>query len=429
MAPRDSAILVIGAGAAGLAAARVLTAAGCPVRILEARDRIGGRIRTLRHASLPLPIELGPEFVHGDPEQIRTLVQAHGLTTFDAGEEHAVFDRGRLRPVGGFWSRVERVIQELDTGGADRAVEAALHPRRRSKAGQWAARYVEGFHAADLRRMSVRALARSERGQGSGSSGAARILNGYDALAEAMAVPLHGPLVDLRLRTVVREIRWQRGHVTAVTEGPAGEPAGEHEAPAAIVTVPLGVLKAHGKPGGVRITPAPPAWLEAMGLLEMGSVLRLVLQFREAPWPPDLGFLHLPGAVLPTWWTPSPLRAPLIVAWAGGPSAERLLGHDRQELAAVALDVLAPAIGVERERLGDLLAEAYHHDWSADPFARGAYSYALVGGADAPAALGRPVEGTLVAAGEATAGDGENGTVQGAIASGERAARAILAAR
>ena len=90
MPPRGSAILVIGAGAAGLAAARVLTAAGRPVRILEARDRIGGRIHTLRHASLPLPIELGPEFVHGDPEQIRALVRAHGLTTVEVGEAHAV---------------------------------------------------------------------------------------------------------------------------------------------------------------------------------------------------------------------------------------------------------------------------------------------------------------------------------------------------
>ena len=427
MPPRDAPILVIGAGAAGLAAARVLTAAGRPVRILEARDRIGGRIHTLRHASLPLPIELGPEFVHGESEEISGIVRAHGLTTCETGEAHAVLERGRLGPVGAFWSRVERVLQELDAGGADRSVEAALHPKRRSKAGQWAARYVEGFHAADLRRMSVRALARSERGQGSGASGAARILNGYDALVSAMAVPLHGPLVDLRLRTVAREIRWTRGRVTVTTDGAAGEGREEHDGPAAIVTVPLGVLKDARGPAGIRIVPMPSEWLDAMRLLEMGSVLRLVLQFREVPWPPDLGFLHLPGALLPTWWTPAPIRAPMITAWAGGPSAERLLGRDRQELAAVALDVLAPAIGVERERLGDLLVDAYHHDWSADPFSRGAYSHALVGGADAFGALGRPVEGTLVAAGEATADDGENGTVQGAIASGERAARAILA--
>ena len=137
---RDSATLVIGAGAAGLAAARVLTAAGRPVRILEARDRIGGRIHTLRHASLPLPIELGPEFIHGESEEISATVRAHGLTTCETGEAHAVLERGRLRPVGAFWSRVERVLQELDAGGADRSVEAALHPRRRSKSGQWAAR-------------------------------------------------------------------------------------------------------------------------------------------------------------------------------------------------------------------------------------------------------------------------------------------------
>src|SRR5690348_7549898 len=141
MPPRDAAILVIGAGAAGLAAARVLTAAGHPVRILEARDRIGGRVLTVRHASLPLPIELGPEFVHGEPEEITGLVRAHGLTSYEVGEGHAVFERGCLRPVGTFWSRVERVIRGLDTGGADRSVEAALSPRRRSKAGQWAARY------------------------------------------------------------------------------------------------------------------------------------------------------------------------------------------------------------------------------------------------------------------------------------------------
>jgi len=429
MPPRDTAILVVGAGAAGLAAARVLTAAGRPVRILEARDRIGGRIHTVRHASLPLPVELGPEFVHGEPAEIIELVRAHGLTSYEVGEEHAVFERGRLRPVGAFWSRVERVIRGLDTGGADRPVEAALHPRRRSKAGQWAGRYVEGFHAADLTRMSVRALARSEGGQGSGATGAARILSGYDAVVDAMAVPLHGPLVDLRLRSVVREIRWTRGRVTVITGGASGEPVEQHEGPAAIVTLPLGVLKGTRGDGAVTVTPVPEAWMASMRSLEMGNVLRLVLQFREVPWPPDLGFLHLPGALLPTWWTPSPIRAPMITAWAGGPSAERLLGRDRQELAAVALDVLAPALGIARERLGDLLVEAYHHDWKSDPFTRGAYSYALVGGADAFGMLGRPIEGTLVAAGEATADDGQNGTVQGAIASGERAARAILESR
>lgn len=423
----DADVIIIGAGAAGLAAAETLTRANRRVVILEARDRIGGRIHTLHSSSLPVPIELGAEFIHGEPDEILGLVSAHGLTTYQVGDEHDVFERGTLRPVGAFWSRVERVLHGLDVGGEDRSVERALGPRRRSKAGQWASRYVEGFHAADLAAMSVRSLARSEGGQASGSSGAARLLDGYDALAAALASALHGPLVDLRLRVVAREVRWAPGQVTVFTESPEGVSTGTISARAVIVTVPLGVLQAPGASAGIRLAPTPDAWANAMSALGMGSVLRLVLHFRRPPWPRELGFLHVPGARIPTWWTPAPLRAPIITGWAGGPSAGALLALDRQELVAAALDVLAPAIGTPRNELGGLLVDSHHHDWSADPLSRGAYSHALVGGADAFEALGAPIAGTLVAAGEATAGDGENGTVQGAIASGRRAAQALLA--
>jgi monoamine oxidase len=420
-------VIVVGAGVAGLAAASELIRAGERVTILEARDRIGGRIHTHRVPSLPLPIELGAEFMHGETETLRSLVAASGLTSCDVGEEHHVFERGALRPVGAFWSRVGRILGGLDTGGADRPVEAALHPHRRSKAGQWAARYIEGFHAADLARMSVRALGRSESGEASGTSGASRLLSGYDALVAALAEPLGGALADLRLRMAVRELRWGPGRVTVYATGTAGGAPETVTGRAAIVAVPLGVLQDPEAASGIRVEPEPPGWREASRLLAMGHVVRLVLQFREVPWPRDLGFLHVPGAPIPTWWTPAPIRAPMITGWTGGPSARALLGLDRQQLAAAALDVLAPAIGVPRTRLGGLLVDLHHHDWSGDPWSRGAYSYALVGGADAFAALGQPLAGTLAAAGEATAPDGENGTVPGAIESGRRAARALLA--
>ncbi len=426
MSDRADGVIVVGAGVAGLAAAGELLRAGERVTLIEARDRIGGRIHTHRVPSLPLPIELGAEFMHGEPEALRALVAANGLASYEVGEEHHVFEKGTRRPVGAFWSRVASILHGLDTGGSDRPVEAALHPHRRSKAGRWAARYVEGFHAADLTRMSVRALGRSEGGEASGASGAARLLSGYDALVAALAEPLGGPLADVRLRMAAREVHWSPGRVTVGAVGVAGGPPETVTARAAIVTVPLGVLQDLSAPSGIRLDPDPAEWRDAIALLAMGQVLRLVLQFRETPWPRDLGFLHIPGAPIPTWWTPAPIRAPMITAWAGGPSARALLGLDRQQLAALALDVLAPAIDVPRTRLGGLLVDLYHHDWSGDPWSRGAYSYALVGGADAFASLGRPLAGTLVAAGEATAADGENGTVPGALASGRRAARALL---
>jgi monoamine oxidase len=91
-----------------------------------------------------------------------------------------------------------------------------------------------------------------------------------------------------------------------------------------------------------------------------------------------------------------------------------------------ALDSLSRMFGLERERLADLLAAWYTRDWQADPFARGAYSYIPVGGLDAPRLLARPIEDTLFFAGEATDLEGQNGTVHGAMASGQRAAIEIL---
>ena len=137
--------------------------------------------------------------------------------------------------------------------------------------------------------------------------------------------------------------------------------------------------------------------------------------------------LHLPAAEsFGIWWTPASIRAPLLTAWVGGPKARAFDGIGTMELAARALDTLATELGVDRAHIGDLLISAHRHDWAGDPFARGAYSYVTAGGTGAAERLTHPVDGTLFLAGEATAPSGMTGTVHGAIASGERAARQVL---
>ena len=116
----------------------------------------------------------------------------------------------------------------------------------------------------------------------------------------------------------------------------------------------------------------------------------------------------------------------MITAWAGGPAAEKLERLPREGIVARALETLAAILEVRPERVKRFLAGWHAHDWTADPFARGAYSYAAVGGASAADALARPAGGTLFFAGEATEKD-QSGTVPGAVASGRRAARQILA--
>jgi monoamine oxidase len=126
------------------------------------------------------------------------------------------------------------------------------------------------------------------------------------------------------------------------------------------------------------------------------------------------------------WWSPDPSPTPIAVAWSGGPAAAALARLRSSEIVATALRNLARDLGLSRTRLEASVRGAWLHNWQRDPFSRGAYSYPQVGGASAGRALARPVEGTLFFAGEATSQAW--GTVEGALASGLRAARQVNAA-
>jgi monoamine oxidase len=164
----------------------------------------------------------------------------------------------------------------------------------------------------------------------------------------------------------------------------------------------------------------------------MGHVVRVVIVLRERVWEEkkqldDVAYIHTPRKAFNVWWTQHPLRAPLITGWSGGPPASELSGRGSADVEESALRELSAALQIRRSRLDALVERIYLHDWSSDPYARGAYSYVGVGGTDAPRQLTRPVEATLFFAGEAT--DSENsGTVEGAIASGIRAAKQVLKA-
>jgi monoamine oxidase len=168
----------------------------------------------------------------------------------------------------------------------------------------------------------------------------------------------------------------------------------------------------------------------------MGYATRVTLRFRpgfrEAH--PALaergGFIYSSEGAFPTWWTPPETSGtkltPGLTGWAGGPKAERLTRLSAAELARRATESLAGIVGARADAVGRDVEAWYVHDWSADHFARGAYSYARVKGLEARRTLAEPVEKTLFFAGEAADTEGHAATVHGAIASGQRAARQIL---
>jgi monoamine oxidase len=203
----------------------------------------------------------------------------------------------------------------------------------------------------------------------------------------------------------------------------------------AILTLPLGVLQQPPRaPGAVRFLPALELKRAALGALASGPVIKLLLRFASSFWEElhqgryrDASFFHATDARgIRTFWTPAPARAPLLVAWAGGPRALRLAaGASPAELVRTALASLQALFGKGVDIAGRL-ESYYYHDWQRDPFARGAYSYVMVGGDDARQSLARPVDHTLFFAGEATDTGNEAGTVTGALTSGIRAARELL---
>lgn len=429
-------VVVVGAGVAGLAAARELGGAGLSVRVLEARGRTGGRVYTVHDAVHPLPVELGAEFIDV-PGQVWDLFRAAGGAAYRSVRGFWSVNRGRAEPID--FARMEPVMERLPSSPDPDVTFAAFLAGLEDvddEARALAIRYVEGFHGAPIDRVGVAWLAQAEEGAaGGGGDVRHQPLGGYDRVPAVLRAEIDARGA-LRLNTVVHHIAWSRGAVTVHARSRAGAELPPLRARAAVVTVPLGVLQApEDAPGAIRFDPAPGGGLDAARALGVAHVVKVVFRFRDFPWDrlegidpeAEAKFFQPEGGRFNVWWTPSPVRAPVLTAWAGGSAAERMEAEGIDPVHA-ALDDLAGWLGIDRAEVEAQLEEWHRHDWAADPFARGAYSYVPAGALQAQAELARPVENTLFFAGEATCQEGMNSTVEGALGSGRRAARQALAA-
>jgi monoamine oxidase len=419
-------VFILGAGAAGLAAARRLVEAGVPFTVLEARAAIGGRVRTLRSDGEP-PIEAGPEFIHGDARELEQLLDETRTATAILPDRHFRRRDNEIRPLD--FDRIWNVVFErLRTDhGPDRSFAEFLDEccdRLSADERQAAIDYVEGFNAADIRDIGTRWLRSTELEVGVGDQAPIRIVtSGFDRVIEALAARV--PDDALRFHARVAKVRWRAGSVEVDVTYPGGRGA-TFAGDAAIVTLPISILKQSDE-RGVRFEPGLPDKAAALDRLRMGSVVKVKLTFAEPFWKScgaaERGFLHLPGANFMTWW---PLGDDsTITGWCGGPRAAEFAGIGEQAIVEHSLVDLAAALGTSRDEVFRRLRRGRAFDWGADPWSLGAYSYAAVGGADAARQLAEPVSNTLYFAGEAT--DPQfSATVGGAIRSGRRAADEIL---
>jgi monoamine oxidase len=405
--------LIIGAGAAGLAAASRLRDADRPVLVLEARDRVGGRVATDRTHGV---IELGAEFIHGANVRSWELLRRFALPTRPMMDTETpvlrfVDSEGQIKRASpAVIERYTRLFSAVTRYTGDPAHSAADVLATLAGDDAAAARFVqlwlERFEAADTRRLSARLMA-DERAADTSTPDDFRLTVGYDRLITAMARGL-----DIRLSMPVTTVSYTSTGVEVRTADGA-----QLEGANAIIAVPLSQLKA----GRIIFDPALSAEKrKAIDAIGMGPSIKLILRFKRVCWP-RFSFMTGPDARLVFW--PAVNDTAALIGFGGGRTAPEIVAMGEAGATEYWLGQLAAMLGPQ---VYSEFADSQLVDWSAERYIEMGYTWPAIGSAGAREVLAEPVDNRLFFAGEASALDHDYATVHGAIGSGWRAADQIL---
>jgi monoamine oxidase len=421
-------VVILGAGAAGIAAARMLQEAGLRVVVLEARRRVGGRVRT-DYSLASHPVELGAEFIHGQSALTWKYVKALGFQAIPVANHGCCFMHDRLfaddtAPVPAceeLMSRLKAKAREhLAAGKPDQSIRQFLDTQQGYPLGpsftatrRLLSNLIASEKGADIYAMSLSGLLEHDfSGYGDHNF---RIVEGYGKLLQQLAGDL-----DIRLGQIVRRVNWSSGHVSLRCQDRS------FEARHAVISLPLGVLQA----GDVKFDPPlPEQKVTAIRRLGAAAVCKVILKFREPFWPHDMAVL---ATTMDTqvWWPAGwgrPGRSGMLTALVGGEAARRMGTHSSAGTSAVIADSLKQLQTMFQRDLSGLFEAGRVVRWQRKRFSKMGYSFLPV--ASTPLLrdwLAEPVA-SLFFAGEAT-NRSQPSTVHGALESGIRAAHQILQA-
>ncbi len=429
-ADSHTSIIIIGAGASGIAAGRQLTDAGEQVVIVEARDRIGGRAHSDTTLA-PYPIELGAEFIHGKRVLTHDLVRKYGLNILHAqDDDHSyVYVKNTLHDSDEWdealdfdWEETfwEAATEHVEKGHPDSSLKTLLDTGNPELSALYDTHYyqlINNFigqeYGAGFGRHGIYGFAEATYdGDGSGDS---YIAEGYTALLTALA---HG--LDIHLNTPIERVVYDDTGITLIASD-----GKKYHANRVIITLPLGVLQSDR----VAFEPTLPDWkTDAINGLGAGKVNKLILKFARPFWDDDMEMLYTETHTQ-LWWRPGINRddeVPILTALMEDNSDISYGKYNETEAINAGIAELERIY--DKQNLAELLVEGHFIKWSDDPYALMGYSYTPVNSSGLRDKLAHPVANRLFFAGEAT-NTIRPATVHGAIESGYRAADQVLALR
>lgn len=412
-------VLVIGAGASGLMAARELAFHGCRVAILEATGRMGGRIDSVYDDTGQLLYEAGAEFIHGDLELTFQLLQEAGLEAIAVQGEMVPIENGVWFPPSDESDPIEQFVGKASEEQDDMTITEMLDKHfpatEYESLRQRVTRFAEGFDLADPSQASVKALLDE---WSEDPSRQYRIAGGYSRLVTFLWQQLQLKNAGIWYHCEVNRIVVHDQEVMAHTSDNR-----TFHGKTVLFTGSAGMLQS----GKISFHPDDTAFHAAIRQIGFGEVIKVAALFTDPPWMDmdrQVGFV-LSNEAIPTWWTQHDNQH-LLTGWIGGPRALQYSGLSDDQLISLAVNSLSNIFQKEESEIRKLIAYIHFERWNQRAFVRGGYSYNKPGFREAKEFLMKPHQHRLFLAGEAFYDGPLQGTVEAALHSGKRAASDII---
>lgn len=413
-------VIVIGAGAAGLKAAKSLSKK-FRVIILEASDRVGGRIFTNQPGGFSVPIEGGAEFIHGNLPLTFKLLKKAGLEAVEfKGSIYRKAD-GKLEQLEAGFEGWEELLKKMKKEKNDMPFAHFLDKHysgeENAEFRENARSFAEGFSLADIHIAGIKGLQREWANQ----QDVTYILpNGYNNLIMHLVKEVQKNNAQINFNCAVSKIDWEKNHVAVhTTDGR------RFEGSKVLITVPAGILQQTQSSNTIRFHPSLEEHINNYRRIGFGFALKIVFEFSRPFWKEyvtDATYI-LSNEVIPTWWQRQVNNSSILTGWKGGPTVLALREMDDDSIIEFAVESLANIFDCSVDKIKKDIVAVKVFNWQKNEYVEGGYSYSSIESDEAREILSEPIDNTVFFAGEALYEGKYGSTVEAALVSGREASR------